>query len=448
MDVINSKETEMSVIGSILYQPDMFTRVYSAVKAEDFYYPVYRYVFGVMFKLHGDGLDINVKTVWNELYKRGYSDTTEEELYSLLDYRVSTEVALSFASQIADFSGYRILQSEVSSLLPSIKERERSLLDYASEFSNLAKRVSSKGVKQSFGTGDALASAYFEMLSRPQGTISFTGIKRIDENLVDLAPKEITIVAARPGVGKTAILLQSVRLNLEAGLKVGFLSMEMSQGKLMNRLISSRTRINGTSIGKLSPESFSKDSTLVGALKWFTESSLVIDDTGPFTSDTVPQKIRTLIYEYNCDVIYVDYIGLIRASGHLLKANRNEQLSEISGILKSLATELNIPIVVAAQLNRESTKTVTGRPNIAHLRDSGSLEQDASIIIMLYPDVEKMLMGGMSQGDVEDFMENQTKVNVKFEVAKQRNGSTFVEDLLFEKQYGVFVELAERNRTY
>lgn len=446
--IINSKETEMSVLGSILYEPSMFSRVHSIAKPEDFFYPAYRYVFGVMFKLSSDRLDINVKTVWNELYKRGYSDITEKDLYDLLDYRVSTDVALSFASQVAEFSGYRILQSEVSSLLPSIKDRERPLLDYAAEFSNLSKRISGKGVRQNFTTGIALAESYFEMLDLERTNLLLTGINQIDDKLIDLSPKELTIITARPGVGKTAMMLQSVRKNLELGLKVGFLSMEMDKAKLFNRLVSSHAEVDSMAIRKLKSEALSRDSKLVSAVRWFTDVGLVIDDSAPFTSDTVPQKIRTAVYEYGCDIIYVDYIGLIEASGYLKQVNRNSQLEAISRSLKNIATELNIPIVIAAQLNRESTKTVTGRPLMSHLRDSGALEQDASIIIMLYPDMERMLMGGMAPGDIDNFMENQMSLNVKFEVAKQRNGGTFVADLVFEKPIGKFSQLSEINRTY
>lgn len=447
-DILNSKDTEISILGSVLYQPEMFSRVYSGVKSEDFYYPVHRTVFDVMAKLYANKLDINVKTVWNELYKSGYTGVTESELSDFMDYRVPVEAALSFASQVSEFSGYRLLQKEIEGISPAIKTRSKDLMDLASELSNLAKRIASKGVSSEFKTGDALLEAYLEMIRRPRSDKQLTGVEKIDKELYDFDAKEITLIAARPGTGKTALMLQSVRKNLELGSKVGFLSMEMDNSKLTARLISGLAGINGKILRNMSEDEQLSDANILGALKWIHEMPLFIDDAGPFNSHTVPQKIRKMVYEHGCNLIYVDYIGLIQAAGGLVSANRNDQLSHISGSLKGLASELDIPIVAAAQLNRESTKTVTGRPTLANLRDSGALEQDASLVIFLYPDVEKMMMGGLTQEDAEEYIEGQDRLNIKLEIAKQRNGSNFVENIIFDKPYGRFYLPSDLHRSY
>lgn len=446
--IINSKETEISVLGTILYQPDTFPRIYGVLKPEDFYFPAHRYTYEIMINLHQSNLDINIKTVWNEMYKKDYSGLSESDLESFLDYRVSLDVALSFASQVSEFSGYRILQSELDALIPSVRSREKSLTEFVAEFSNIMKRVHSKGVNQTFKGGHALVDAYLQWLSRPKNTNTLTGIEKIDRHIEDFDSKEITVFAARPGMGKTAMMLQSARKNLEKGRSIGFLSMEMDASKLLNRLVSAKASIDSTILKSMSPEELSGDARLVDAIRFYGDVPMLIDDTGPFTSDTVPQKIRKMVYEYGCEIIYVDYIGLIQAGSSIGKVNRNEQLTYISGGLKGLASELDIPIVVAAQLNRESTKSITGRPTLAHLRDSGAIEQDASLVIFLYPDVEKMLMGGLSEGDVEAYMEGQERVSIKFEVAKQRNGPVFVENLFFEKVYGQFLSPEELHRSY
>lgn len=446
--IINSKESEMSILGTILYQPDTFPRIYGVLKPEDFYFPAHRYTYELMTNLHKFNLDINIKTVWNEMYKKGYTGLSESDLEDFLDYRVSLDVALSFASQVSEFSGYRILQSELDTLTPLVKSREKSLTEFVAEMSNIMRRVHSKGVNQTFKGGTALVDAYLEWLARPKNTNTLTGIPKIDKHIEDFDSKEITVIAARPGMGKTAMMLQSARKNLEKGRSVGFLSMEMDASKLLNRLISSQVSLDSTILKDMTPEQIAGDAKLVEALRFFSEVPMLIDDTGPFTSDTVPQKIRKMVYEYGCEIIYVDYIGLVQASPSLAKVNRQEQLTHISGNLKGLASELDIPIVVASQLNRESTKSITGRPTLAHLRDSGAIEQDASLVIFLYPDVEKMLMGGLSEGEVDEYMEGQDRVSVKFEVAKQRNGPIFVENLFFEKVYGQFLAPEELHRSY
>lgn len=442
-EIINSKETELSILGSIMYSPAMFPRIYGVVKPEDFYFPLHRTLYTIMYQLHTANMDINVVAVWNEVKKRGIEDITENELYEFLDYRVNVDVAQTFASQVSEFAGYRTLQHELSNLMPEVKERSRPLSTFISMITDLGKRLSTKGSKTRIRTGKDLIDSWLKMLQKGRGDIRMTGIERIDKHLIDLAPKEITLIAARPGVGKTAMLLQSARLNLEAGKRVGYLSMEMPEASLVHRMTSAISRIDGTVIRNMDFDEVINDKAIIDAAKKVEAFNWYVVDTGPFTNVTVSQIIRSMVYEENCDIVYVDYLQLIGAEGGLQSAKRNDQLTAISRELKNLAMELDIPIVAAAQLNRESTKTVTGRPTIAQLRDSGALEQDASIIAFLYADLEQMIAGGLTEADVDAFLDSQDNVAVKFEIAKQRNGKTFVEDLIFHKPIGTFEEGAK-----
>lgn len=439
-EIINSREAEMSVLGSILYDPGVFPRVYGLVKAEDFFNPVHRNMFRIMYHLYTNNMDVNTLTVWNEIQKRNITDVEESYLNELMDYRVNAEVAMSFATQISEFAGYRELQYELSNILPSVKDRDKPLTSFVSEIMELAKRLSSKGTNSTIVTGEELIESYFEMLKKKRGDFMLTGIERIDKHLIDLSPKEITLIAARPGVGKSAMLLQSARLNMEAGKKVGYISMEMHRSSLVHRMVSALTMVDGTVIRKMEFDEVVHDARVHEATRYVEGMPWYVTDTGPFTDITLARIIRTMVYEHECDIIYVDYIQLINAEGALRSTNRNEQLTAISRDLKGLSMELDIPIVAAAQLNRESMKSVTARPTLAHLRDSGALEQDASLIIFLYPDLEKMLQAGLTEVDVDAFIESQDKVAIKFEVAKQRNGRTFVEDLMFNKPVGRFEE--------
>lgn len=446
--MVNSKETEISIIGSLLYDPTIFPKVYGIVKPEDFYNPVARYLFRSIIDLSQNKIEINIQTLLNHLSKRDYDGITESELKEYLDYRVPADSVISFATQVSEFSGYRILDLELEKLRSHVKDRDLSLSEIVSQISSISHRINEKGVKQEFVTGAALVESYIHMLSKDKSSLSLTGLKDVDDNLVDFDAKEVTYIAARPGTGKTALMLQSVRVNLEKGRRIGFLSMEMDSSKILNRLISAKARFDGSQLLKMKPDEFRADRKLMAALDWYKNSPLFLDDTGPFTNVTIPQKIRKMVYEHGCEVVYVDYIGLINATGTLVSAPRNLQLTQISADLKGLASELNIPVVAASQLNREVTKRTTGKPTLADLRDSGSLEQDASLVLFVYVDMNKFVLSGLSDGDVDDYIKGNDELYLRVEVGKQRNGNVLSESVVLEKPYGRFTLSSEFNKTY
>jgi len=446
-DLLNSRDSELSVLGSVMYDSTLFPRIVNLLSGEDFYQSDTRQVYGIMLSLFERDVEINVKTVWNELYKQAYDGITETELKAYLDYRVNGETVLSFAQQLAEFSGFRTIEFELEKLMKSLQHKDKLLSEYAAMLSSLVMRVNAKGVQQNVASGVDLMKSYIEMLYREKNSLLYTGVNDIDNRLVDFDRKEISYLAARPGTGKTAMMLQSARVNLAKGAKIGFISMEMESSKLLNRMIASKANVDGSNILKMSGDEFQADEMLMEALMWYSEQPLYIDDTGPFTNTTVPQKIRTLVYDYHCDVVYVDYIGLIGASGGLATRNRNEQLSQISRELKGIAGELDIPLVIASQLSRDVVKrSSSGRPNLADLRDSGSLEQDASIVAFLYHDLNSV--GDLGMEDIDEYLKGQDEVFVKFEIAKQRNGPVFSSDLVFKKNVGIFESKSTYHSTF
>jgi len=436
-NVVSSKETEISVLGSVMVDDSIFPRIVDFIKEEDFFYPENKTIFRVMTQLFSRNIEINVKTVWNELYKYNYEGITETELREYIDYQVGGSTVISFSTQIAEYSGYRLLEKGFEDISKDLKAKNRSLDEYASMLNSLSNDITGKGLKQSIVTGKELIQDYLDMLSRDRSALKFTGLDAIDSQLVDFDSKETSFLAARPGTGKSALMLQSARMNIEQGARVGFLSMEMDKTKILNRLIASKAHYDGQEILNMKPESFSQKESLMDSLVWFSEQPLFIDDSGPWNNETVKQKIRKLVYEKGCDVVYVDYIGLIGATGFLSSQPRNQQLTEISSILKNLSGELDIPLLIASQLNRDVIKRVDQRPNLSDLRDSGSLEQDASIVAFVYPDISS-LSAEITQEEIDSFVKNSTEVPVKFEIAKQRNGPVFTKSLIFEKAFGKF----------
>lgn len=438
-NVVSSRDTELSILGSVMVDDAIFPRIVDLLKEEDFFYPDTKRVYKVMIGLFSRSIEINVKTVWNELYKLGYERLTEDELREYLDYQVGGDTVMSFVTQLAEYSGLRLLEEGTERLSKEVKSKNHTLEEYASSLTQLANKISGKGIKQSLVTGKELIRDYLDMLDRDRSAIKFTGIEAIDAQLVDFDAKETSFIAARPGTGKTAMMLQSARVNVEAGARVGFLSMEMDKTKLLNRLIAARAGVNGQDLLNMKPEKFSANQELMDALVWFSERPLFIDDSGPWNNESVSQKIRKLVYDKGCDVVYVDYIGLIGAAGYLAQQPRNQQLTEISSMLKNLSGELDIPLLIASQLNRDVIKRIDQRPNLSDLRDSGALEQDASIVAFLYPDVSAFQLGSeITQEDVDAFVKDESEVPVKFEISKQRNGPVFTKSLVFEKPFGRF----------
>jgi len=448
-DIQTSREAEFSVLGTLMVEPIGFSRVYSIVKTEDFFFPETRKVYSAMQTLFSKNIEINVQTVINYFKVDGYTGLTEAELRDFLDYRVSIETAVSFAAQIAEFSGWRSLRLGLETLSKDVNNHNLTLSSASEKLSSLVSHITSKGLKDDIVHGAGMMEEFMRMLNRPKNMYTFSGIREIDEQIFDFNPKELSIVAARPGVGKTAFMLQSALHNVIRGNRVGFLSMEMERAKLLNRLISHEAsrgsyKISGTKIARMTPNEFMTDSRLVSTLEKLTSFPLFIDDTGPWTSETVPRKIRKLFYEYQCNVIYVDYIGLIIGDGALASAPKNQQITAISAGLKGLASELAIPILAASQLNRDVEKRADNRPFLADLRDSGSLEQDASIVAFLYPNVSRDVSPDANPG----LFESITELPVTLEIAKQRNGPISSFELMLYKKYGIFMSKGELNATY
>lgn len=442
-DLKNSREAEVSVLGTLMIEPKGFPRVIAIIKPSDFFYPDTKKVFVSMHTLFNKGIEINYQTVLNLFKSESYTGISDHDLREFLDYRVSIETALSFAIQIAEFSGWRALKLGVESLGQEVEKSSLTLTDAAQKLKALSTNINSKGMKDDIVHGPSVVDEYMTMLNRPKDMYKFSGIRLVDEDIYDFNPKELSYIAARPGTGKTTFMLQSAMYNLGKGNRVGFLSMEMERPKLINRMISTYAKISGTRVSRMTTEEFKRTNKLVTALDKISSLPLFIDDTGPWTSETVPQKIRKLVYEYDCNIIYVDYIGLIVGGGDLSSAPRNQQLTRISADLKGLASELSIPILAASQLNRDVEKRTTSRPVLADLRDSGSLEQDASIVAFLYPDMSKQL----SDDEVSLYQKN-TELAVILEIAKQRNGPVNTYELIFEKSIGRFVSKEEKNATY
>jgi replicative DNA helicase len=263
-----------------------------------------------------------------------------------------------------------------------------------------------------------------------------TGFVDLDKMTTGLHEGEMIVVAARPSVGKTSLamnIVEHVALDLKA--PVGVFSLEMTADQLILRMLCSRSRVNLRDIrdGFLAERDFPK---LTGAAGKMAASPLFIDDTGGLSILQLRAKARRMWQQYGIKLFVIDYLQLLHSTSRRAE-NRQQEIAEISGGLKSLAKELNVPVIVLSQLNRELEKRGPGeRPRLSDLRESGAIEQDADLVGLLYRETKN------KDGDEEVEME-QDAIAVKLFIAKQRNGPTGDVDLTFLKNYTRFESAAK-----
>jgi replicative DNA helicase len=248
---------------------------------------------------------------------------------------------------------------------------------------------------------------------------------------------EMIMVAARPSVGKTSLAMniaEHVALDLKA--PVGVFSLEMTADQLILRMLCSRSRVNLRDIrdGFLAERDFPK---LTGAAGKMAGAPLFIDDTAGLSILQLRAKARRMWQQYGIKLFVIDYLQLLHSTSRRSE-NRQQEIAEISGGIKALAKELNVPIIVLSQLNRELEKRGPGeRPRLSDLRESGAIEQDADLVGLLYRDI-KTKEGEEEPGDLD-----LEAIPVKLFIAKQRNGPTGDVDLTFIKSYTRFESAAK-----
>ncbi|NLF19296.1 MAG: replicative DNA helicase [Lentisphaerae bacterium] len=255
-----------------------------------------------------------------------------------------------------------------------------------------------------------------------------TGYDDIDRLITGLRPGEMVVVAARPSIGKTALAL-NMAANIAMGTPpraVGLFSLEMPAHQVVLRLLCSDARI-GLSEVREGAMTTARWKELMAASQRLREATIVIDDTGGIDILELRNKARRMKRDYTIDVLFIDYLQLIQVSGSNRNANRENEVARISGSIKALAKELDIPIVVLAQLNRQAEQQGQ-RPRLSHLRESGAIEQDADVVALLHRDRDEQ----------QDRDKAQRGVEAELIVAKNRNGETGLAHLIFRPVYTRF----------
>ncbi|OGG26998.1 replicative DNA helicase [Candidatus Gottesmanbacteria bacterium RIFCSPLOWO2_01_FULL_39_12b] len=428
----HDEQAEASVLGSILIDKDALADVIEYLRPEYFYKEVHNYIFAAMMTLFEKHEPLDIVTVTAQLKKTGkYKDVGGASYLTELTNIVPTAANISvYANIVSDhYLKRRLIEAatKIAEAAYDEKEETKYLLDRAeTEVLSIAERR----LRQDFiPIKDALAESFdrLDELHKKGSQLRgvSTGFYDLDNKLAGMQDSNLLILAARPGQGKTAFVLNIAQhIAVSQKLSVGIFSLEMSKEELVDRLLVSQADVDAWRLktGRLDDEDFTKLSEAMGQL---AEAPLYIDDTPGINIYEMRTKARRLLVSHNLQLLIVDYLQLVDPGRRF--DNRVQEVSIVSQSLKNLARELKIPVLAVSQLSRAVEARGSRIPQLADLRESGAIEQDADVVMFLY----------RTEQDTEKW-EQQI---VKLLIAKHRNGPLGEIDLIFKgdriRFYGV-----------
>jgi len=404
----SAPEVEESVLGSILINNDVLLQISDILKPEMFYNPVHQSIYGVMQTLYENRAPIDLITVSEKLKEQKLLKKIGGKAYLVqLAERVPTSAhAQNYANIIRDAYAKRELINAAGKITEAAFDDGVS----ASELLDLSEQsiysLTQKHIKNAPSSLRELLAANFDRLNelhKNGGGVRgvSTGFKTLDRTLSGLQPSNLIILAARPGVGKTAFCLNIARyVAVEEKKPVAIFSLEMSKEELLDRLLVRQGMLDAWKLktAQFNDADWEVYSEAAGIL---ADAPIYIDDTPALTVTELRTKARRLQSEHGIEMIMVDYLQLMHG---MTRDNRVQEVSEISQGLKNLARELKIPVIAAAQLSR-AMEARGGKPRLSDLRESGSIEQDADVVVFLHRE------------------DNESREQVICSIAKHRNGA-------------------------
>ena len=431
-------EAEQAVIGAIFLEPQAFSTASERLVSTDFYRANHQSIFATMSALSEKGEPIDVVTVTTDLANKELLDQAGGVTYLTdLASSVPTAANIDYYSKIVEEKAVlRRLIKSATDIVTNTFAKEDSIEEVLDEAEKTILEVSSrKNVGAFKPIKDVLIDVYdnIEQLHNSDNDVTgvATGYRELDRMTSGFQSNDLIIVAARPSVGKTAFALniaQNVAINSDEN--VAIFSLEMGADQLVQRMLCAEGNIDSQRLrtGKLENEDWSKLTMAMGSL---SNAGVYIDDSPGIRVSDIRSKCRRLKQEHGLGMIIIDYLQLISGS-ESSRDNRQQEVSEISRSLKSLARELEVPLIALSQLSRGVEQRQDKRPMMSDLRESGSIEQDADIVSFLYRD------------DYYDDESEQQNI-IEIIISKQRNGPTGTVELAFVKEYNKFVDL---DRTY
>ena len=435
-----SIEAEQAVLGSVLIDPEVLSTVLTLVRSEYFYLPQHRAIFVVFVSLDTLGSKIDALIVLERLKENGSFDDAAGK-----NYLVQLAQAVPSTANIENYC--KIVKDKF--YLRTLISVSRDTIEDATSGSLEADKILDAAEQRIYDIRKGKTSGGFQRLSDVISNEVYptlhnitsenaeeykgipTGFSKLDEMISGLNRSDLILIGARPAMGKTSFALNIARNVAMRGKRTVFFSLEMSNEQLASRVLSTEARVESNKLrsGNISQEEWMR---IAEATALLSSCELYFDDTSTITVPEMKAKIRRM---KNVDCIIVDYLGLMQSAKK--SENRVQEVTEITRSLKLLAKDLKIPVVVCCQLSRgpEKNGKASNRPSLSDLRDSGSIEQDADIVLMLYRE-------GYYKNDKKDAEDvDMTKADV--DIAKNRHGPTDRVKLHWDAQYTLFSTLVE-----
>lgn len=423
---------EQSVLGGLMLEQEAWDQVADILSEADFYKPSHRTIYTAVRELNRKGHPTDLVTVSNYLMQNGQLDSIGGPTYlaEMMDQTPSTVNIKNYAQIVREKSTLRKIITTSSEFVEKAFAQDFSDLDsFLNEVEGAIFRIAEMSTNNDLMDASQLVKISLENLEKlyaTKGDITglASGFYDLDKLTAGFQPGELVIIAARPSMGKTAF---SLNIALSAALRekksVAYFSVEMGKEQVMMRLLASEAKISLSQLrsGNIEESAWPK---LINAAAKMSEAPLFIDDTSGISPFDIRAKARRLKARHGLDMIVVDYLQLMSLKQKV--ESREREVSEISKMLKGLARELRIPILALAQLNRGVEGRSDRRPMLSDLRESGSIEQDADVIMMLYR---------------EDYYDRDTpeiKGLAEVIIGKQRNGPTGTVKLRWRPEYGLF----------
>ncbi len=432
-------DLEEAVLGALMLEQDPLNAVIDVLKPEMFYKEAHQEIYRAIHNLFNKSEPVDILTVTNELKLNGSLELVGGAYYiAQLTNRVASSANTEYHARI-------ILQKYIQRELISVSSEiiKDAFEDTTDVFELLDKAeknlfsVSENNFRRAYDSMQSLVKDAIEEIQKAkdhEGNIRGvpSGFTALDRITAGWQKSDLIVLAARPGMGKTAFVLSMAR-NIAVDFKrpVAFFSLEMSSVQLVTRLISSESQLPADKLKKGNLENFEWEQ-LNAKIGGLVDAPLYIDDTPALSIFELRAKCRRLAAQHNVELIIIDYIQLMSAGGDG-KGNREQEISTISRSLKSLAKELNVPIITLSQLNRSvETRSGTKRPMLSDLRESGAIEQDADMVLFIYrPEYYKI---------DQDEAGNSTHGMAELIIAKHRNGALADVKLQFIDRFAKFMD--------
>ncbi|MBB3935120.1 replicative DNA helicase [Aureimonas phyllosphaerae] len=465
-------EAEQALLGAILVNNDAYYIVHDYLKPEHFYEPIHREIFSkgsAMIRMGKIATPVTLKTFLPANDRIG--DMTVAQYLARLAAEATTIINTNdYGRAVYDMalrrSLIRIGEDMVNAAFdaPVDAEPKEQIEDAEKALFSLAETGRYDGGFQSFEDAMALAIEMAGAAKDRDGGLSgiSTGIRELDRRLGGLQHSDLIILAGRPAMGKTS-LVTNIAFNIAAAYEpaeqadgsfkaanggvVGFFSLEMSAEQLATRIISEQSEVSSSKIrrGSITDAEYSK---LVACTEMMQKAPLYIDQTGGISIAQLAARARRLKRQRGLDVMVIDYVQLMQGSAKTA-GNRVQEITEITTGLKALAKELHVPIIALSQLSRQVENRDDKRPQLSDLRESGSIEQDADVVMFVYRE-EYYLQAKEPKLGTDEHMKWQQEMNeargkAEVIIAKQRHGPTGAAQLAFQAEFTRFTDLAEES---